>query len=1015
MVTTPRFQMTWYQAPVGTHAVSAAVQLQSSLGGYLPSAAINSPNVQVSVLVKPDLAAYQTSATDLQIPGPGLSLSLSRTYSSRDTNVMSALGRGWKSSWDQASLVLSSDLSTNWQGVLQTALGYQTYNIGDAGSHCITITLPGGQCVLFAPQVACATDFNPDLGDVTVDMSFAAYQLGAGTLSCPNSAGLTVVSDDSTDWNTRPLQLSGIIESSFVYRDLSGTSYLFLPNTNNPSGLAWRLASVSDRNGNCLSNVFNANGTLAAMVHSCGRSLGFVYTNANEINVLDCVALAGTSSPPVLKYVLDANQQLVQVRCLVNRAGAGTYLTNAYAYGGTDSGNSAAAQTNRLTDIYDPRGVRTLHVQYLADNPPLGYVSDGDVATQTDATGATTAYLLNQYLNLTVTRTNALGQTTTAQVQHNAGGAIAGVSQPTTNGVVGAPATQCAYTANGQVASQADAYGNTKNFAYDDQGRLISQSDELGNGSAVSYGNYSLAATTTDANHNTTYNTYDAAGNLVSTINPTGAQTTYAYYPATATLPELLQTESRVAGYTIVTGYTYTPTGDTLTTTEKWVDQAGNLVGAPVTTAYTYDGNGNRTTESKTRSLPGGTQTVTTTYTYDAQNRVIQTVLSASGGGQSFTAQTNSTLYNNLGKQAYTTNAAGYATAYVYDAPGNLIETRYPDGTVSRTAYDANNRSWIVQDRTAGNGSGPTTNCASRTTYDASGRAVLVERLAAVTLQKTNAASGQPYMAASNLGTTVSSTQTYYDAVGRVQFAVDARGTTNAPGYDAAGRQIAVTNAFGTALQTVTWYGYDPNGNQVAVTNALGAVTLNTYDAANRLTRVQFLGANGGLLGTRYTGYDNLGRRVSETNEAGITTTFGYDFRGLLTAVTLDANHSGPTTTYSYDEAGNLTAQTNANGHTTTFVYDAAGRRLQRVLPGGQSETFAYDVLGNLVLHTNFNAVVITNVYDLANRLTNTLSTNGFSLVLGLHPHRLADEHDRPERHHNVCLRLAQPADQQER
>ena len=65
----------------------------------------------------------------------------------------------------------------------------------------------------------------------------------------------------------------------------------------------------------------------------------------------------------------------------------------------------------------------------------------------------------------------------------------------------------------------------------------------------------------------------------------------------------------------------------------------------------------------------------------------------------------------------------------------------------------------------------------------------------------------------------------------------DTRGTTNACGYDAAGRRTSVTNAWGTTLGQVTTYGYDGAANQTSMTDALTRTTEFRYDARKRRTQ----------------------------------------------------------------------------------------------------------------------------------------------------------------------------------
>ncbi len=220
-------------------------------------------------------------------------------------------------------------------------------------------------------------------------------------------------------------------------------------------------------------------------------------------------------------------------------------------------------------------------------------------------------------------------------------------------------------------------------------------------------------------------------------------------------MPELVASESQSAPFvpfTIVTLYTYVTSGpikgDLASTTQEWVDAGNNVIGKAVTTSYQYDANGNRTNEIKTRTVAAGTDTVSTVYTYDAQNRVVATTVREipSGGSVTNILQTSSVVYSDVGKQASSVDAAGRTTTMIYDYTGNLIETQYPDGTVTRTSYDAFGRQDFEQERAMTNSSGATTAPATHSTYDASGRVIQTEKFDSVTL--TNLPADTNYFAA---------------------------------------------------------------------------------------------------------------------------------------------------------------------------------------------------------------------------------------------------------------------------
>jgi YD repeat-containing protein len=72
---------------------------------------------------------------------------------------------------------------------------------------------------------------------------------------------------------------------------------------------------------------------------------------------------------------------------------------------------------------------------------------------------------------------------------------------------------------------------------------------------------------------------------------------------------------------------------------------------------------------------------------------------------------------------------------------------------------------------------------------------------------------------------------------GRVAYTVDARGVTNAFGYDAAGRRVAVTNALNTPQPQIMRYEFDAAGNLLTQADGTGRFVEHEYDALNRRLR----------------------------------------------------------------------------------------------------------------------------------------------------------------------------------
>jgi len=497
------------------------------------------------------------------------------------------------------------------------------------------------------------------------------------------------------------------------------------------------------------------------------------------------------------------------------------------------------------------------------------------------------------------------------------------------NGITQMEYDQQNHKTNEVVFLAAEPYA-TNRFVISTNGLLLAAINALGHSNTYLYGPRGRLEVATDARGFSTTNYYEEATDLLLATRDALGNVSSNYYDA----------RGRLVG-------TRDPLG-MLTT--NFYDELGNLTATATldafgvilsTNSFDYDLNGNRTHSVTWRLVNDGWTGATNTMIYDAQNRVVQTI--APDGG------TNTVVYNPLGKQDCTVDALGRTNRFEYDAQGRLFKTVAPDGSFELLYFDAEGRVTNRVDRA---------NRATLSVYDALGRVTQ-------TIYADN-----------------TTNRTVYDGLGRVQFTVDARGVTNAFGYDRAGRRVAVTNAWGTPVQTVSGFGYDENGNQTYVTNALGVITTNVFDVLNRQVQTRFDD------GTKTAaGHDALGRRVAETNQDDIVTLFGYDGLGRLTAVTNAVGTAEEMVTrYEYDQAGNLVRQVDALGRTNRFEYDSVGRRTKRTLPGGQAETFGYDLLGNLIRHTNFNGVIITNEYNSLNRLTNRMSANGYQVRFGYSP-----------------------------
>src|SRR5262249_30670189 len=149
-------------------------------------------------------------------------------------------------------------------------------------------------------------------------------------------------------------------------------------------------------------------------------------------------------------------------------------------------------------------------------------------------------------------------------------------------------------------------------------------------------------------------------------------------------------------------------------------DAVGNV------TSATYDANGNRLSESKSRTTPTGVEVLVTTFQYDARNRLVTTIQPD--------GSTTRTIYDAIGQRTAVVDPSGRQTTSEYDPAGHVFRTPYPDGTQETSAYDAGGRRIASRDR----GGRVTTY-----EYDAIGRLITTTYADGATMTSTYDAAGR--------------------------------------------------------------------------------------------------------------------------------------------------------------------------------------------------------------------------------------------------------------------------------
>ncbi|MEU4163805.1 ricin-type beta-trefoil lectin domain protein [Actinoplanes sp. NPDC026670] len=439
----------------------------------------------------------------------------------------------------------------------------------------------------------------------------------------------------------------------------------------------------------------------------------------------------------------------------------------------------------------------------------------------------------------------------------------------------------------GQIEYTVEGPGNHLTTTVNDlmYGRKVADIDALRNATRYGYSGKGHLRTVTDPNGNMTINEYDVRGNVVAvtTCQDRSANlcsTVYSsYYPdATTAQPpaSILNdrlTEVRGQGSASATDNTYL-------------------------TRYTYDGLGNRTSETDALG-----RKTTITYTDG-------TTAGSTGGGYGAGIAPKNLPWRVV-------KPGGGVQTILYHPNGDVAEQQDPSGVVTRYEYDGLGRK-TAEIEVVGGQAGPTT----RYTHDRLDRVVTV-----TDPEVTNEVTGSAHRAV----TTVE-----YNADGLItsETVADTSGGDAfrkvGYGYDQFGRRTSQTDA----ENNVTEFEYDAYGRVTEQTNADGSTVKTTFDpVGNELDTVVKSGrTDGGDLTVRSLAYDPAGRLASETDAMGWVTGYTYTDNNLLRSVIRRNPATGEsyvTEQNSYDAAGKKITQVTANGRSkSTATYDAAGRAL---------------------------------------------------------------------------------------
>lgn len=859
--------------------------------------------------------SFDETATVAAVPGRGVPLDLTRSYSSLLASTAGSLGYGWTNSYAMSLTTDTSGTVTitqeNASAIVFTATGAGQYTPAAGVRGTLVQNTDGTYTFTRRPsqleftfsstgQLLSERDRNGDTTTLSYTngvLSTVTDPAGRSLTFSYTGARLTSVSDPMGRQTQFGYDTNGNLTA---VTDAMQRVWHYGYDTNH------QLTTITDPRGGQTINVYDASGRVTRQTDPSGQVTTWDYTGDPTTGAGGTtVMIDGHGNKTFFQY------ESMELASRTDGYGSPTAATTSYLYdAATDNVKQITDPSGKTVDsFYDADGNLTETIDQLNNETSYTYDTLDDRTSTTTPAGELYTATYDSAGNLTST-TDAMSETTTfahADTAHP--GQVTSVTDPdgrvitysytpagdrasmtVTPRATASETTAWAYDADSETtclappaahaaaivcpSAGAPSVSGTITTAYDADGEPTSSTDQLGHTATVSYDADGNVTTTVDATGNITTTSYDADNRPVShtsgTTTAEASTTHYAYDIPVGTAPCTAA----------VTGTTYcTSSSDANShTTIDYYSARDQLLAterpdAQVTT-YSYDQVGNRITRTDPdrhtshisfdadNRLTGITYsdgiTPPVTYTYDADSR--RTSMTDGTGTSSYHYDADSRLTS-------TTDGAGHTTGYSYDGAGDTTTVTYPDGnTVTRT-------------------------------------------------------------------------------------------------YDGARRLTGLTDWLGHT----TNYGYDADGNLDSTGQPNGDTTRTSYNSADQLTATSLTAANGSVLASLTYGRNSTGLLSSETDTGALSSTknYSYDAKIQLTSTGSD--------NYSYDPAGNPTgfgasSQTFAANDELLSATTTTGTGT-----GTGSTTFGYDPNGNRV-DSHDNATAARYTYDQADRLVNSRS-----------------------------------------
>lgn len=649
-----------------------------------------------------------------------------------------------------------------------------------------------------------------------------------------------------------------------------------------------------------------------------------------------------------------------------------------------------------------------LYIKYKQEKDASGrityreYDQWGNLIKITHPDGTTETATWNTRYSLPLTRTDERGTVTAYEYDDNGNLLTLTEAQGTPDERV----TRYAYDPYGQVREMTtgeSAAGNTElattTYEYDNFGNLIRFTDPLGN--ITTYSDYDVlgnARTVKDARAHEAgedyswTRSYDAAGNLLTNVNPDGEDETFTYTPA----GDILTLDSATTGtYRLETNARSLPTAvidpsEQKTTLEY--DREYRLTGVVDAMGHAQrlqynhqdqpskvtDGEGNEIRleyehyQLKNIHYP----TYSETLDYDARERVSQR--SRAGNDRQYYTRYQ---YDKTGNLSEHTDAKGQPEQYEHDRLGRLIKIVDAEQGETLLTYDARDNLLSVTDPEGGVTSyrynrndqrtaeiKPSAEPASVRQYDYDANGNLVEEITPAgevkryEYDRANRMVGMRLFASEQAQQPVK--RVSYQVSGRSQYqgyqqvagedaanrTADISALSESYTYNDLGQVTAVTVDFGPFRKTYQ-YTYHPNGLKKTYTTPEGVTYTYYYNKNNQFTAIHIPGSGQLSRGSFY-----WLQPQTLLLPGGSQVTLSYDdFLQVKERILQDPEQENVAQAiYDYDAVGDITAIDTEHGQ-YSFDYDRLYRLTDADYPlsvAANDETFDYDGVGNRTGHT---------------------------------------------------------------